>query len=1017
MKRLLIGLLLFAVVFVNAVEVLPVSYTCFHDSAQTCTTLAVDFISGSIANPTYLLSEYSGAVDKTIGIILITPEESITVFTGAAAPAAAYVVEGRITEDETAYYVAVNYWSGGAADSYIYFYAVDKATFGVTNLPVASQAGGFGAPAVIYSFDIEYSVESNKLYLLVGNDGAYNIISAWYVNSTNYHAYNVSNFWGGYGFNAIISDGSEILTAGGTTGEVYYSRRSDAAPLGNITSSPSLVYNPANIIIATWLNSTHLVASTNSYAQYELIYFPVTCAGACTPTRLTATASVNEAPFNSAVGGGAGQRSISAADIGANPIIFYNSSGAVVAKYICDNNELSDSCEGEASYGEVPDSAQTVIVDRARCASFDNIECAAFAIIPEDWLAVQYAINDKIALPDSYGAYSSPGEGFVYANASCYYSTNNIDWVAMAWGLDTSTAFYSTWDYTTPAFVSGDIAGLSGQNLYIKCNSSMYGDLSLTERFILQNTYPLELDYYFAAGNENAYNFVVTDGDANVRFRITRSGSAWSPNVLTSEWLLSGSAHWGGFYESEILNNVLIYNANQYLTPAMFDSYGYHLILVNSRALVTDTRFPSFKRIQPVLFQAQEGDLIDVDIGNVHLEHYFYGGEFAGSEFETGQDAVVAYDFAVGVHTWELLGSDTPFGLSPNGYNVLGITPPYNICFIDIYDATSLIEGGLSNNPDLADLPAGSYTAVVNCQAHVDNTASSLEGIGSDSSNYSFIVNVAGGCAQTAHDCGLNGSCVDCGTVTLDCESGAYVIQSECKYGVCDNMSMSCPPAANIYEIAIINDHELSCIGSQNKNLIQVGLTKYGAPQSWGIVSAPYCNLFYGYDLDMVTVALPFNSASGYFEVDLSSEGLLCDTTYSLVAACGSVNFSSSKVSYGAFSILYADYCEFGQYIVPMGECVHDITGNSADKPLYCSAAKYIVNMSVYCGCPTGSIVNTTTNECDGKDSVAWLAPIFDFNPFSLGGVLFILIFGGMALVFWKVTSGGKEVHIIHKGR
>jgi len=76
--------------------------------------------------------------------------------------------------------------------------------------------------------------------------------------------------------------------------------------------------------------------------------------------------------------------------------------------------------------------------------------------------------------------------------------------------------------------------------------------------------------------------------------------------------------------------------------------------------------------------------------------------------------------------------------------------------------------------------------------------------LGSDSSNYSFTVLASGGCAQTAHDCGLNGSCVDCGTVTLACETGDYTMQSECQYGQCDNVTAICPPATFIYGISII---------------------------------------------------------------------------------------------------------------------------------------------------------------------------------------------------------------------
>ena len=1016
MNYKLFGVLLLLAVSVQAVELLPASYSCFHDSARNCTTRAVDYLSGSVANPTYLLTEYSGVPDVTTALILITPDGSTIVAvddgTDGFVGVSKHYVDARITVDSTNYYVIVAYAFSGFASSYIDIYAVDKFTFGISILNTVTP----GSLIKFNAFDTVYSVESNKLYILAAYPTTAISISAYYANGTIYFSNNNSNFWAGVNHAAITYIGSEILTAGGTTGSVYASRRSDSAPLGNTTNSPSLVYDPVNVIVATWLNSTHLVASTNSFGQYELIYFPATCATACTPTRLTETGSVNEAPFNSIVGGSTGQYAISAIDIGANPTVVYNVSGAIVGKYLCDNNELSDSCEGEASYGEEPDSAQVVIVDRARCASV-GVECAAFAIIPEDWLAVQYAINDKIALPDFYGEYTAPSEAYIYANASCYYSTDNADWTLMNWGLNTSSNFYSTWDYTTPAFVSDDVSSLSGQNIYVKCNSSMYGDLDITERFILQNTYPLELDYYLSIGNENAYNFVITDGDANVRLAITRTGSVYSPNVLTSEWYLSGTAQWGGFYESGIIGNTLVYNSNQYLTPAMFDSFGYHTFVANSRSLVADTRFPSFKRIQPVLFQAQEEDLIDVDIGNAHLEHYFYGGAIEGLEFEEGQDAVIVYDFSAGVHEWKLMGSDTPFGLSRGGYREMGIIPPYYICYVDVYDATSLIEGGWDNNVDLADLPAGSYTGVINCQAHVDNTNYVLEGIGSDSSNYSFTVLASGGCAQTAHDCGLNGSCMDCGTVTLACESGEYIMQSECQYDQCDNITAVCPPASFIYDIDLINDHELSCIGSKETNLVQIGLTKYGAPVSWGLVSTPVCNLFYGFELDLETESMPFNAESGYFEVDLAGKAVICDKTYSLIGACSSVNFSSSKVSYGGFNILYADYCEFDDYVIPMGECVSDITGNSADKPLYCSAAKYIVNMSSYCGCPTGSTANTTTNGCDGKGAVDWLAPIFDFNPFSLGGVLFILIFGGMALIAWKVTKQDKEVHIVHARR
>lgn len=1021
MKKILFVLLLAAMVCVQAVEIMPASFTCYHNANATCSLLSADYLSGSLSNPTFVFTEYDGSRGAAVLVVDTVP---IVVYELAGIRGGAeYIQDARITENDDTYFITVSYFTGGVGvGGYVNLIAVDKATKSVAVL-TAIQAGGAGAPTVIYGVSIDYNANSNLIYLLVGNNDVNTVISAYYVNGTIYQAYNSTDFGTGYYQNSLTHNGSAALTMFGDDLIIKRSLRNPYIPL-NALGAAEIIYNPAGsaIIIADFLNETHVIAVTNMAGQFDLWYGEYNCPTGCVPVRLTSTAA--DEGFWKSPDGGALAYSISAGTSGANPVVFYNSSDALEGKYLCDNNELADSCEGAASYGDAPASAQFVAIDRARCMNSNPAECAANIDIVEfglygntDWLVIQYKINDKIALPSIYTAGTSPSNDYTYANASCVYSSNGIDWTEMNWGLNTSSAYYTAWESEISAFVSDSITSLAENNIYIKCTSDNYGsEATLSSRFIVENTYPVQTDYYVAIGDENGYSFVLSENSNYLRFKITRSGSTWSPYVLVSEWSLLGTSAFGGFYEST--TNPLTYLSNQNLVPSnIFAGYGYHRFRIDSRSLVATTRFPTFVRIQPILYESSCDEYKDTTILSSHLQHYFYGGDFGGATtFEVGEDAIIGYTVAVGENSWDLLGTDLPFNEHTNiGYFSAGLYLPYSLCHIEYYNSTDYVAGMPNWTYDLDNLIVGEYTAVITCEENALNTRSYLDCIGLDSYNYSFNVTANAGCAQTKDDCGVGGNCTACGTVTLECESGNYTMQSECRYNACDATALECPPATVVYGIDISNNNELSCISAQESNLIRVGLTKFGAPDAWGSVTSPSCNLYLeGAGVEDYFEPMTYNALSNSFEVNLAGEGLQCDSTYYLTAICSSSDFDSSKMAYGAFNILYADYCNYGNYFVPLGDCVTTITEKSADLPLYCNAAGNIVNNSVTCGCPQGSAVNATSGECDNAAMGAFLAGFYDFPWLSLGGILLILVFGGLFFVFLKVTKdeGGNIIVI-----
>ena len=522
MKKFLFGLLLVACVFVQAVEIIPATHSCHYDSVQNCTIFDAAYLSGSLSNPAYAFIEKADAT-----ALIFSNDEGIVILKEAGALTPLESVS--ITEDDDSYFVAALYYSGVVNREYLEVYKVDKATRTSTLIINLKNAG---APPVqiVKAAKIFYDTGDNLIYS-IAQGGTQVAVTAFYVNGSIRTAANTTAFWAvnsgaTNAFVSVITNNSAVLTIGDDYPDAVSFSPRNLIDLAS-QAAVSIVYDPVNIIVATFLNSSHIVASTNSYGQYELIYFPVTCAGGCTPTRLTVT-TADESPFAST-----DTRSLSAASTGANPIIFYSLNGAVMGKYLCDNNELADSCEGAASYGDAPVSAQMVAVDTARCMNSNPAECAANIDIGEfliygntEWLTIQYKINDKIALPSVYTAGTSPSDAYTYANATCYYSANGVSWTAMDWGLNTSTSYYAAWDSTQPAFVSTNIVSLTENNIYIKCESGIYGsDATLSSRFIVENTHPMHTDYYAAIGDENGYSFVLNENSNYLRLKLTRSGT------------------------------------------------------------------------------------------------------------------------------------------------------------------------------------------------------------------------------------------------------------------------------------------------------------------------------------------------------------------------------------------------------------------------------------------------------------------------------------------------------------
>jgi hypothetical protein len=517
----------------------------------------------------------------------------------------------------------------------------------------------------------------------------------------------------------------------------------------------------------------------------------------------------------------------------------------------------------------------------------------------------------------------------------------------------------------------------------LKCGSSLFSGVNLTTTFILQNTPQRTENFQFETGGQGGLGTANSPGD-EIFFAQLTSPSTLDESTLYEvlAWLdLPSNYVELPFYSFDSTGNTYLNDVEGYAGAVA----GWNNVVWNYLGL-SDARRPTLKRNDYVLFETDCDALLPTSLENLGLASGSL--EPLTSPVEAGQGLQPFYTFNWGTSTGDWTTDIYSFGFF---YPQI---PGETVCALSYYYA---------NGTELSNMPsaAGTYTYNISC-APVYVYGDAERCIQPASASLAFEITAAT-CGGTRYSCGLNNTCVVCGTQNLECEGGNTTVNEWCNSGVC--IATSCSPGSYVYDIDFDGVTEDVACSNRDNVVLNVKLTKSGSPYLWTALESSACTLRYRvYPSGNwgEIYGLTLNPALNAYTYSFS--GLACGSSYLLYSECTSPVFSRAKEQQMVFNVLTTGECLFNGISVEKGLCVSDVTKKNADKPLYCNNARAIVNNSAVCGCPVGGTANVTTNGCDGSGYMGgWLDGLGWF--LTIGGILALIIFAPLYLKFLDVTG------------
>ena len=661
-----------------------------------------------------------------------------------------------------------------------------------------------------------------------------------------------------------------------------------------------------------------------------------------------------------------------------NNIVIYEVDGVNHITYLCDSNILSDTCTGEAEYGEAKSKLKLGVIDDARCP-YGAPDCSSFALFNEDWIVAYYTINDKIALPSLFTEYSEsyPSTSYILANASCSFEAQ-----PMTWANSTSNYVNVAGFSEKSTFVStNDASAYANTIITVTCTSDL-SDSTIWAYFYVQNTDPTSSNFRVETGNQNGYGqpHKLDDYETHIKAQWEVDTAYGTYYSCAYDWetpfgWLNSEGMAGGI---ETFHN-LIEDTPQNI--GLNDEYNYLSVLCRAQDLSSPLRATSWASREDILFTSNE--CADGYYDTSLTENGFYDaeyGDYLSYEFEKSR----AYDLSLDLFT--------------GGYDFGHYTNPITTyCTTEIYNST----GDLHPNANIYSyfwehrwyidaLSVGNYSAEIRCFEE-DVTADS--------------------CAGTYNNCGYGGSCVSCGMLNVDCEDGNYNIQQQCIASKCSNSTTKYDFCYNhqLYDIQVQAIDEISCTDREDI-VVNARLLRNQQLTSWAILDSSSCRFgVYEY-----VTPNPVYAYAGTYEASTDSfrftpPDLLttpCDTQLYIYAQCTDANFSTPKTSMALVQILTSDYCVLdNKIVVPSGTCAHDITNEDSDKGSYCNSEAVLINRGDLCGCPRGTSYNSTSLQCDGTAIPGVFNWFLDWKFLSLTGILLILLFAPLLLKLLDIST------------